>query len=88
MWKGDKAKELIDGYKFSYLGNNNMRNGVSIVVNKDLTFISVMNLNLGLLKLWELIISIMTLNLNLRNFLNYQLVTPRAELPSNPQKAP
>lgn len=35
-WKGDKAKELNDGYKLYYTKKNNARNGVGIVVNKDL----------------------------------------------------
>ena len=29
-WKGDKAKELADGYKLFYARKNNTRNGVSI----------------------------------------------------------
>ena len=36
MWKGDKAKELIDSYKLFYARKNNTRNGVGIVVDKDL----------------------------------------------------
>ena len=35
-WKGDKAKELAHGYKLFYAGKNNTRNGVDIVVDKDL----------------------------------------------------
>ena len=35
-WKGDKAKELADGYKLFYTGKNNTRNGVGIVVDKYL----------------------------------------------------
>ena len=34
-WKGDKAKETTDGYKF-YAGKNNAINGVVIVVDKDM----------------------------------------------------
>ena len=35
-WKGDKAKELTDCYKFFYVGKNNTANEVGIVVDKDL----------------------------------------------------
>ena len=35
-WKGDKVKELIDGYKFFYIGKTNTKNGVAIVVDEDL----------------------------------------------------
>ncbi|KAL4197283.1 hypothetical protein AMTRI_Chr04g250330 [Amborella trichopoda] len=34
-WKGEKAKE-IDGYKLWYIGKDNNRNGVRIIVDKDL----------------------------------------------------
>lgn len=34
--KGDKGKELTNSYKLYYIGNNNARNGVRIVVDKDL----------------------------------------------------
>lgn len=34
--KGDKGKELTNSYKLYYTGNNNARNGVRIVVDKDL----------------------------------------------------
>ena len=35
-WKGNKTKELANGYKFFYAGKNTTRNGVSIVIGKDL----------------------------------------------------
>ena len=35
-WKGDKAKELADGYKLFYIGKNTTRKEVGIVVDKDL----------------------------------------------------
>lgn len=31
-WKGDKVKELTDGYKLYYTRKNSARNGVGIVV--------------------------------------------------------
>lgn len=34
--KGKKAKEITDGYKLFYTRKGNARNGVGIVVNKDL----------------------------------------------------
>ena len=34
-WKGDKAKDRVDGYKFFY-ARKNTRNGVGIVVDEDL----------------------------------------------------
>ena len=35
-WKGDKVKELADGYKLFYAGKNNTGNRVGIVVDKDM----------------------------------------------------
>ncbi|XP_048483178.1 craniofacial development protein 2-like [Plutella xylostella] len=35
-WKGTKARELSDGYKFFYCGKDGKRNGVGIVLDKDL----------------------------------------------------
>lgn len=35
-WKGDKVKEVTDGYKLYYIGKNNARNGVGAVVEKNL----------------------------------------------------
>ena len=35
-WKGDKVKELVDGYKLFYARKKNTRNKVDIVVHKDL----------------------------------------------------
>ena len=35
-WKGDKFKELIDGYRLQYLGKNYAKKGESIIVDKDL----------------------------------------------------
>ena len=35
-WKRDKAKELANGYKLFYAGKNTTKNGVGIVVDKDL----------------------------------------------------
>ena len=35
-WKGDKAKELTDYYKLFYVGKNDVRNEVGIVVDKHL----------------------------------------------------
>lgn len=35
-WKGDKFKELIDGYKLQYIGKNYAKRGESIIVDRDL----------------------------------------------------
>ena len=35
-WKGSKAKEIGDGFKLFYLGMHNKRNGVGIILNKEL----------------------------------------------------
>lgn len=35
-WKGDKVKELTDGYELYYTRKNSARNGVGIVVFNDL----------------------------------------------------
>lgn len=35
-WKRDKAKDLSNGYKLYYVGKNNARNRVGIVLDNDL----------------------------------------------------
>ena len=32
-WKGSKAKELVNGFKLLYIGEDGRRNGVRIIVN-------------------------------------------------------
>ncbi|XP_059052325.1 uncharacterized protein LOC131846924 [Achroia grisella] len=34
-WKGAKAKEIGEGYKFYYVGSDGKRNGVGIVLDND-----------------------------------------------------
>ena len=36
MWKGEKVRELGDGYKLFYYGVNAKRNGVGIVLSPEL----------------------------------------------------
>ena len=40
-WKGDKANELTDGYKLYYTRKNSARNGVGIIVDKNLKVVVV-----------------------------------------------
>ena len=35
-WKGEKARELGNGYKLYYMGTDNKRNGVGIVLSPEL----------------------------------------------------
>ncbi|XP_047492408.1 craniofacial development protein 2-like [Penaeus chinensis] len=35
-WKGQKAKELGNGYKLYYVGENNKRNGVGVVLSPEM----------------------------------------------------
>ena len=35
-WKGSKAKEIGEGYKMYYFGTSNKRNGVGVILERDL----------------------------------------------------
>ena len=35
-WKGDRSKELGEGYKINYNGAETRRNGVGVIVNEEM----------------------------------------------------
>ena len=34
-WKGEKAREMDNGYKMYYVGHDQRRNGVGVVLNQE-----------------------------------------------------